>query len=74
MFAPAGTPDVVVNRLNDALQKTVADPAVVKAWAAEDVSVFPLVQRSPAAAGTLLQSEITRWGQVIRENNIHIEQ
>jgi tripartite-type tricarboxylate transporter receptor subunit TctC len=74
MFAPAGTPESVIRTLNEALQKTVADPVIVKTWAAEDVSVFPPDQRSPAAASTLLQSEIARWGQVIRDNNIHIEQ
>jgi len=74
MFAPAGTPESVIRTLNEALQKAVADPVIVKTWAAEDVSVFPPDQRSPAAASTLLQSEIARWGQVIRDNNIHIEQ
>ena len=74
MFAPAGTPESVIRTLNEALQKTVADPVIVKTWAAEDVSVFPPDQRSPAAASTLLHSEIARWGQVIRDNNIHIEQ
>jgi tripartite-type tricarboxylate transporter receptor subunit TctC len=74
MFAPAGTPDLVIRTLNNALQNTLADPTIVKAWAAEDVSVFPSDQRSPAAATALLQSEIVRWGQVIRDNNIHIEQ
>lgn len=74
MFAPAGTPDAVIDTLNGALQKTVADPSIVKAWAAQDVSVFPADQRSPAAAEALLRSEITRWGQVIRDNNIHLNQ
>jgi len=74
MFAPAGTPDAVLKTLNDALQATVADPAIVKTWATQDVSVFPADQRSPAAASALLQSEITRWGEVIRNNDIHLEQ
>jgi tripartite-type tricarboxylate transporter receptor subunit TctC len=74
MFAPAGTPESVIRTLNEALQKTVADPVIVKSWAAEDVSVFPPDQHSPAAASALLHSEIARWGQVIRDNNIHIEQ
>jgi len=74
MFVPAKTPDSVINTLNRALQNAVADPAIVKTWAAQDVSVFPPDQRSPAAASALLQSEIVRWSQVIRDNNIHIEQ
>ncbi len=74
MFAPAGTPDPIIMRLNRALQKAVSDPALVSTWAAQDVSVFPSDQRSPAAASSLLHSEIARWGQVIRDNNIHIQQ
>jgi tripartite-type tricarboxylate transporter receptor subunit TctC len=74
MFAPAGTPDPVIATLNKALQNAVSDPALVKIWTAEDVSVFPPDQRSPAAASALLHSEIARWGKVIRDNNIHIQQ
>jgi tripartite-type tricarboxylate transporter receptor subunit TctC len=74
MFAPAGTPDSIVTALSKALQKTVADPALVKVWQSQDVSVFPPDQRSPAAASALLHSEIARWGQVIRDNNIHIQE
>ena len=74
MSAPAGTPDSIVNTLNKALQNAVADPAIVNTWTAEDVSVFPSDQRSPAAASALLRSEIARWGQVVRNNNIHVQQ
>jgi tripartite-type tricarboxylate transporter receptor subunit TctC len=74
MFAPAETPASVINTLNNALQKTVTDPGIVKTWAEEDVSVFPADQRTPVAASTLLQSEIARWGKVIRDHNIHVEQ
>ena len=45
-----GTPETVIKTLNEALQKAVSDPANVKTWAAQDVSVFPADQRSPAAA------------------------
>jgi len=74
MFAPAATPDPVIRTLNDTLQAAVSDPAIGNAWAAQDVSAFPPDQRSPEAATALLRSEITRWGQVIRDNDIHIEQ
>jgi putative tricarboxylic transport membrane protein len=74
MFAPKGTPESVIGTLNKALQKAVSDPALVKIWTGEDVTVFPSDQRSPAAASALMHSEIARWGQVIRDNNIHIQQ
>lgn len=70
LFAPAGTPDAVVDKLNAALQAVIADPAVVKSWADTGVAPYPKDQRSPAAARALLKSEIARWGQVVRDNNI----
>jgi len=74
LFAPAGTPAAVIDKLNSALQEVVSDPAILKTWAAEGVSAFPKDERSPAAGRAILKSEIARWGQVIRDNNIHIEQ
>ncbi len=74
LFAPSGTPDSVIDELNSALQEIVSDPAILKAWAAEGVSAFPKDERSPAAGRAMLKSEIARWGQVIRDNNIRIDQ
>lgn len=74
LFAPSGTPDSVINLLNSELEKIVTDPALLKTWAAEGVSAFPKTERSPEAGRTILKSEIARWGQVIRDNNIHIDQ
>jgi len=42
----------------------------VKSWAETGVAPYAKDQRSPAAARTLLKSEIARWGQVVRDNNI----
>jgi tripartite-type tricarboxylate transporter receptor subunit TctC len=73
IFAPAGTPEAVIKTLNDALQQAVSDPAIVKNWVAQDVTAFPPDQRTPTAAAAFLKSEIARWGQVIRDNDIHAE-
>src|SRR5450830_1056946 len=74
LFAPVGTPAAVIDKLNSALQEIVSDPEILKTWAAEGVSAFPKDERSPAAGRAILKSEIARWGQVIRDNNIHIDQ
>lgn len=74
MFAPAGTPEAIINKLNAALQETVSDPAILKIWAGEGVTAYPKDERTPAAARAMLKSEIARWGQVIRDNNIHLDQ
>jgi len=73
LFAPGGTPELIIKALNEAAQAAVSDPANLKTWAAEDVSVFPPDQRSPEAARAFLASQIARWGRVIRDNNIHLD-
>ena len=70
IFAPGGTPDAIVNKLNAALQEIVSDPVIVKSWMDTGVALYPKEQRSPAAALAMLKSEIARWGQVVRDNNI----
>lgn len=74
LFAPSKTPKAVIKTLNEAAQKAVADPAIVKNWAGQGIDVFPPDQRSPEFAETFFKSEIARWSQVIRANNIHLEQ
>ncbi|MFZ3352717.1 MAG: tripartite tricarboxylate transporter substrate-binding protein [Xanthobacteraceae bacterium] len=74
LFAPSKTPKAMIKTLNEAAQKAVADPAIAKNWTAQGIDVFPPEQRSPEFAETFFKSEIARWGQVIRDNNIHLEQ
>jgi tripartite-type tricarboxylate transporter receptor subunit TctC len=74
LFAPSGTPDAVIALLNSELQEIVSDPALLKSWANEGVSAFPQDERSAAAGRAIFKREIARWGQVIRDNNIRVEQ
>jgi hypothetical protein len=48
----------------------MADPVVLKSWADTGVTPYPKDQRSTAGARTLLHSEIARWSEVVRDNNI----
>ncbi len=70
LFVPAATPQATIDKLNATLQEIVSDPAIVKQWADTGVSPYPKDQRSVAAARAMLKSEIARWGQVVRDNNI----
>ncbi len=74
LFAPAGTPVAVIKKLNSALEEIVTDPAILKTWADTGVEAYPKDERSPEAGRKILESEIARWGQVIRDNNIHVDQ
>ena len=74
LFAPAGTPDAVLNTINSAMQEAVSDPMILKTWESQGFAAFPKDQRSIAAANAMIKSEIARWGQVIHDNNISVSQ
>jgi tripartite-type tricarboxylate transporter receptor subunit TctC len=70
LFAPAGTPRPVIDRLNAALRHALADARVQKTFSDGGMDLFPPAQHTPEAASALLKSELKLWGDVIRANNI----
>jgi len=74
MFAPSGTPAPIIKTLNAALQEAVEDPALIAKWHKEGFNAFPKDQRSPEKARAFFKSEAASWGEVIRDNNIHLDQ
>jgi tripartite-type tricarboxylate transporter receptor subunit TctC len=74
LFTPSATPQPVIEKLNADISKMMDDPKVKKRWADEGVEGFPPEDRSVAAARKIMKSEMERWGKVIKDNNIHLEQ
>ncbi|MEI8150810.1 MAG: tripartite tricarboxylate transporter substrate-binding protein [Hyphomicrobiales bacterium] len=70
LFAPAGTPRPVIDRLNAALRQSLADARVKEAFEKNGMDLYPPDQESPEIATAMLKSEIARWGDVIRANKI----
>ena len=70
LFAPAGTPRSIVDRLNAALRHALADAKVKEAFDKNAMDLYPADQETPEIATTMLKSEIKRWGDVIRANKI----
>jgi len=70
LFVPAGTPRPVIDKINAALQETMDDPALLKAWAETGTGPYPKEQRTPEGAAAYLKKEIAHWGEVVRENKI----
>jgi tripartite-type tricarboxylate transporter receptor subunit TctC len=69
IFAPKGTPADVVAKLNDAVGKALDDEGVRKRLL-ELGSVIPgPADRTPAALGTLVKSEIAKWTPVLKPVN-----
>ena len=67
LFAPAGTPQAIVERLNVAMRK-VARMDVTKTRASQLGTV--LKDWTPAEMDRFARSEVETWGKVIRDNNI----
>jgi len=71
LFAPAATPKAALEKLNGALAALLDDAATVKSWTATCVLPYAKEERSLQAAQALFKSEVARWSEVVRENNIH---
>jgi tripartite-type tricarboxylate transporter receptor subunit TctC len=67
LFAPAGTPDSVVNKIYTASEKFLTMPETKKRLADVGVVVAPL---KPAEFGAFVRSEIVRWGEACKEAGI----
>ncbi len=69
MFAPAGTPREIVERLNRMVNQIIAQPDV-KARLFE-MAMFPLQQPStPEQWGTMFRSDVQAWGELVRSAGI----
>ena len=73
LFAPAGTPRPIVDRLNAALRHAFADAKVNETFARGGMQLFAASEWTPEAAATLLKRSIKLWGDVIRANNIQAQ-
>lgn len=62
MFAPAGTPRAVVDRLNTALNTVLNDPAVIKKLEDHGADVET---STPQQLRELVQKELARWRKVV---------
>ena len=70
MMAPAGLPKPVLQHVQAALQKTLADPAVKSKMENDG---FNIVNSSPADFETLVRTESKRWADIIKAENIKVE-
>ena len=70
MFAPAGTPRAIVNRINAEVNRLLAQPEVRERLLALGVAPFT---GTPEALSDYLKFEVARWAKVIREADIKLE-
>jgi tripartite-type tricarboxylate transporter receptor subunit TctC len=70
LVVKAGTPDAIVTRLNEAINKALAKPAVREAFA--KIAAEP-AGGSPAELGALIKSQIAHWGKVVKDAGIKVQ-
>lgn len=73
MYAPKGTPKAVLDKLNAALRFAMEDPAVKQRMQDLSADIPSADKISPNGLKTLLESEIGKWGPVIRKAGIYAD-
>lgn len=70
IFAPAGTPRAVVNKLHYAIANALASAEVKQQLAAQGGE---LLGGGPEALVALMQAEIPRYAKVVRETGVRVD-
>ncbi|MFD1745214.1 Bug family tripartite tricarboxylate transporter substrate binding protein [Rhizobium helianthi] len=70
LFAPAGTPKPIIDRLNAAAKAALASPAV-----AERMKEFSatIVASTPEALGEHVKAELAKWQPVVKSANVSLD-
>ena len=73
LFAPKGTPQPILDRLTDALDKALDDPALRKRLQALASDLPDKPRRGQQALRVLVRSEIARWTPIITAAGVKVE-
>jgi tripartite-type tricarboxylate transporter receptor subunit TctC len=63
LMAPAGTPKPIVDKLNAAINQTLARPEILTAWERQGANPTPM---TPAEFDAFLHRDIEKWAQVAK--------
>jgi len=70
LYAPTGTPQPVIDKLNAELRKTLTDPALVARMREQSVD---LIASTPAELDARTKQDTEKWGRLIKEENLKID-
>lgn len=73
LYAPKGTPQPVLDRLNAALRAAMDDATVKQRMLELSADIVPPEKMTPAGLRTFLEAEIARWGPVIRKAGVYAD-
>jgi tripartite-type tricarboxylate transporter receptor subunit TctC len=70
LVAKAGTPEPVVRRLNEEVQKALKSPDVVKRFNDQGLEI---VATTPAQFGAFMKDEVARWAPIVKASGASVE-
>jgi tripartite-type tricarboxylate transporter receptor subunit TctC len=73
LFAPRGTPRVIIGRLNAEAAEALADPAVRSRLVDLGLEIFPRDRQTPEALGAMQKADAEKWWPLIKEFGIRPE-
>ncbi len=73
LYAPKNTPPDVIAKLNAAMVKSLADPAVQKRLADLGLDIAPPAQQTPQGLAAFQQAEMDKWWPIIKAAGIRGE-
>jgi tripartite-type tricarboxylate transporter receptor subunit TctC len=71
LLAPAGTPKPIVDKLNAAINQSLADPAVSSAL--ENAGIDPTPGSTPATTTDFVKAELAKWAPIIKASGAQID-
>ncbi len=73
VYAPKGTPAAVIDKVGSAIRASLKDPAFSARMADLGAEIVPDSKQSPEGLRNWLQSEINKWGPVIRSAGVYAD-
>jgi tripartite-type tricarboxylate transporter receptor subunit TctC len=73
LWAPKGTPKPIIDKLNAAVQKTLADPDIRQRLADLAQVIYPPEMRTPEGLHAFQKSEVEKWYPIIKAAGIKPE-
>ena len=71
ILAPAGTPRPIVDKLNAAINKALADPAVSSAL--EKAGINPTPGSTPETTADFIKAELAKWAPIIKASGAQVD-
>jgi len=73
MWAPKGTPKPIIDKLNNAVIESLADPTVRKRLTDMGQEIYPRDQQTPEALHAYQEAEIEKWWPIVKAAGIKAE-